>query len=615
MNGSSPGLNSAESSESAEFCCETCGETVHDVSSDIIVQQWLDPPTPSVSSSSPFPYDDDVEDEEEDATYDDSESNSNIEDTRYNNEYYSETHGLVKSSNCQHRKTRRRRDDTFIPNLNSNGNFYHKPRIRKEDGSTCMTNNVDNSIANSRNCSVDNSGNYHNSGKKYTTSCMMPRNFSLLTSPAFTKRNSNNMLKNFKLTVLPILAALFYVLTLGSQQLFTSTNLRDFTSTNSNVNTFFVSAEKLSLSHQEALAQAEALVASSAKKKNPIRAAAAEDNDWYKRNLNKGVPSEPVPAASQSAPERILKATDPEKLSVEPFKVVEASQGPQVGGANFPNLNDDSKPMSQLQEESRRSLQGKQQYRNQDICLTNNQAVLKCGRKWGITNNADVTDYWMVNEVRFYWDKHCSVQIVGTPTSESPLDYQYEDTAGFAFDGSLDTHWRSNNQYAMGGAKARKVGQSNDRATLFLELEEESMNIELVPFNSMNVTQIAGISCVKIHQSAITTHQALHIGVVFWTGLSWQEYTTIDSMGGNGWQYRPAFKNTLWRILNQESTKKAWQVSELHFFADRICGHQTPGVPFGNEASRDTNTCVGFGTCEKDSVVRIMDDDLDTGYY
>jgi hypothetical protein len=257
----------------------------------------------------------------------------------------------------------------------------------------------------------------------------------------------------------------------------------------------------------------------------------------------------------------------------------------------------------------------KPQYRNQDICLTLSQPVLRCGMRWGITNNDVIGDYWKIHELRFYWDKHCTAEITGTPKSESPLDYQYEDTAGFAFDGKLDTAWTSNNQYAMGGAQPRIAGASDDRTTIYKELpDDETLDIEMVPYNSKNVTQIAAIGCVKIWQSDETVHQSLNIGVVFWTGLVWQEHATMDHMGGNGWQFRPPYKNTVWRVMNLDQTKKAWEVSELSFFADRICGYKAEGTPVGNAASKNLEECMAEGTCDENSIVKMADGDLDTGY-
>ena len=70
--------------------------------------------------------------------------------------------------------------------------------------------------------------------------------------------------------------------------------------------------------------------------------------------------------------------------------------------------------------------------------------MLRCGKKWGITNMEHIDDTWVIDEVTFYWDKHCSTEIPGMPAALGPLDYQnLPDSSMNAFDKRLSSYWQS----------------------------------------------------------------------------------------------------------------------------------------------------------------------------
>jgi hypothetical protein len=72
----------------------------------------------------------------------------------------------------------------------------------------------------------------------------------------------------------------------------------------------------------------------------------------------------------------------------------------------------------------------------------------------------------------------------------------------------------------------------------------------------------------------------------------------------------PAKKKTCSKKL---LPKKLLQVSELHFYMDRICKTQISGVAIAGKLHEEED-CFLKGTCEKYSVEKIYDNDIDTGY-
>jgi hypothetical protein len=221
-----------------------------------------------------------------------------------------------------------------------------------------------------------------------------------------------------------------------------------------------------------------------------------------------------------------------------------------------------------------------------------------------------IDDSWIIPEVTFYWDKHCSTEIPGLPSAIGPLDYQnLPDTSRNAFDKRLTTKWRAACDYAVGGCAPQST-------RLYLDINDEDNNIEIIDPLKTNVTQDASIRCIKMHQSEKATELTRTIGIVFWTGTGFALYRSFSTLGGGGWQTRPPHKDTLWRITNLQYTPAPWEINELHFFGDRVCSHKLEGVVISTDHVRNLGQCFSTSmatyTCDENAAMRVTDGQVET---
>lgn len=99
-------------------------------------------------------------------------------------------------------------------------------------------------------------------------------------------------------------------------------------------------------------------------------------------------------------------------------------------------------------------------------------------------------------------------------------------------------------------------------------------------------------------------------------GVTFALYTSLSTLGGGGWQTRPPFKDTLWRITNLQYTPAPWEVSELSFFGDRVCSHKLEGVMISTDHVRNLGECYSTSdasyTCDENAAMRVTDGQVET---
>lgn len=96
------------------------------------------------------------------------------------------------------------------------------------------------------------------------------------------------------------------------------------------------------------------------------------------------------------------------------------------------------------------------EYRNQFKCTAKSKgafAAYYCGTRWGITNMVHIVERWEINELKFFWDGHCTQEVEGTSQQQSFSDDSLGNvnTANLAFDNSNKTMYLSNCGYNLGG--------------------------------------------------------------------------------------------------------------------------------------------------------------------
>eukprot|EP00928_Gymnodinium_smaydae_P013283 TRINITY_DN1485_c0_g2_i1.p1 TRINITY_DN1485_c0_g2~~TRINITY_DN1485_c0_g2_i1.p1 ORF type:complete len:2455 (-),score=332.04 TRINITY_DN1485_c0_g2_i1:104-7468(-) len=237
---------------------------------------------------------------------------------------------------------------------------------------------------------------------------------------------------------------------------------------------------------------------------------------------------------------------------------------------------------------------------DQEVADPENKSKFNCGREWVIFNKAVVAEFWEMEEVEFFWDDMCTVQlpVFEATASEQMTHPKWKDNKpSAAMDGDTTTHFTANCRYIMGGCLPYQAYIGVD--------------IGNAPVRAIHHTDTyATVRCVRIFQSPNITRQALEVHLAMSVNYSgrgnrgntegwrWEFLESFDALGGGLWHSRPARNQGLWRLWNAVPTQKPWQVAEIIFYTDLFCTQKAIGVPIVSSSFKPDG-CVDRRDCDQ----------------